>query len=562
MNYENESSIIESVYKEVKTLTDSVITEGDTLYNDWVTHIKRAAYDKSAKNLSYYLALRNHDVRVLQKRLMPLGISSMGRSESRTRETLEAICLTLYLICNKTAIVTEDLAIQNIEYLSETEFFDGEKQLEINTIEVLGEPRDIHAEHIMVTMPTEAAYDYILVKQLIEAGMDSARINCAHDSQDVWQLMIDNIRKVELETNFSCKVIMDLGGPKSRIAHILSESDKPRVCIGDHIMIYAELETAMNDFDKRNENNEDVKKGKKKDKKRNKNNLNRKCKEDTIDTSMESGIGDEGKVCDISLVCSIPELLLNLRLEDPVIIDDGKIQAKVIEIDSASQCAKIEVLHSKIEGTRIKLEKSLNFPKTPLDVSPLTEHDLAQLDFIGEHADGINYSFVKTAKDIEVLQTELLNRFGDKAWDLAIIAKIETAEAVVNLPEIIIQAAGHQPFGVMIARGDLAVEIGYQRLAEIQEEILWICEAAHIPAIWATQVLDNMAKTGIPSRAEITDAAISSKAECVMLNKGPYVVEAVQMLSDICQRVSALQYKKSPKLRKLQIATLAIENNG
>jgi hypothetical protein len=75
-------------------------------------------------------------------------------------------------------------------------------------------------------------------------------------------------------------------------------------------------------------------------------------------------------------------------------------------------------------------------------------------------------------------------------------------------------------FGVMIAHGDLAVECGFERMAEVQEEILWICEAAHTPVIWATQVLESLAKTGMPSRAEVTDAAMSERAECVMLNKG------------------------------------------
>jgi pyruvate kinase len=81
------------------------------------------------------------------------------------------------------------------------------------------------------------------------------------------------------------------------------------------------------------------------------------------------------------------------------------------------------------------------------------------------------------------------------------------------------------------------VEVGYERLAELQEEILWLCEASHAPAIWATQVLDTLAKTGVPSRAEVTDAAAAVAAECVMLNKGPFVDEAVRVLSDVLRRM-------------------------
>jgi pyruvate kinase len=108
--------------------------------------------------------------------------------------------------------------------------------------------------------------------------------------------------------------------------------------------------------------------------------------------------------------------------------------------------------------------------------------------------------------------------------------------------------------GVMIARGDLAVECGYERLAEIQEEILWVCEAAHVPVIWATQVLENLTKSGMPSRAEISDAALAGRAECVMLNKGPYLVHAVQSLDDILVRMQAHQRKKSSRLRSLRLS--------
>jgi len=106
--------------------------------------------------------------------------------------------------------------------------------------------------------------------------------------------------------------------------------------------------------------------------------------------------------------------------------------------------------------------------------------------------------------------------------------------------------------GIMIARGDLAVECGYERLAEVQEEILWICEAAHVPVVWATQVLENLAKLGQPSRAEITDAAMSVRAECVMLNKGPHILEAVDLLDRILRRMAAHQHKKRSMMRRLR----------
>jgi len=92
------------------------------------------------------------------------------------------------------------------------------------------------------------------------------------------------------------------------------------------------------------------------------------------------------------------------------------------------------------------------------------------------------------------------------------------------------------------------------RNVRIQEEILWLCEAAHRPAIWATQVLENLAQKGQASRAEITDAAMGGRAECVMLNKGPYILEAVRVLDDILQRMQSHRHNKKSMLRKLKLA--------
>ena len=96
------------------------------------------------------------------------------------------------------------------------------------------------------------------------------------------------------------------------------------------------------------------------------------------------------------------------------------------------------------------------------------------------------------------------------------------------------------------------MEVGYERLAELQEEVLWISEAAHVPVIWATQVLENLVKYGAPSRAEITDAAMSERAECVMLNKGPFIVEGVDLLDKVLVRMDGHQRKKTARLGALE----------
>jgi pyruvate kinase len=163
----------------------------------------------------------------------------------------------------------------------------------------------------------------------------------------------------------------------------------------------------------------------------------------------------------------------------------------------------------------------------------------------------IGYSFVRTAADVMALQQKLEN-YGRS--DIGLVLKIENRDAFENLPELLIAAMRSPNIGVMIARGDLAVELGAERISEVQEQILWLCEAAFIPNIWATQVLEKLSKEGIATRSEITDASMAARSECVMLNKGKNMVETVRILSGILHRMEAHQYKKKGTLRALGVA--------
>jgi pyruvate kinase len=163
----------------------------------------------------------------------------------------------------------------------------------------------------------------------------------------------------------------------------------------------------------------------------------------------------------------------------------------------------------------------------------------------------VGLSFVRSPQDVLDLERELDRRGGSQ---LGIVLKVETRAAFEQLPNLLLTALQSPPIGVMVARGDLAVEMGFERLAEVQEQILWLCEAAHVPVIWATQVLESLAKKGLPSRAEVTDAAMSGRAECVMLNKGPHVLHAVRFLDDVMTRMQAHQTKKRAELRKLSVS--------
>jgi pyruvate kinase len=471
-----------------------VVQEGETIFNQWRSLIEREVFTHSAENLAHYLALRRHDLRAIQAALMPWGLSSLGRIEARVLPNLDAVIATLGAICGQdTALLPHRPRIED--------FFEGDGLLQSQTEEVFGPSSEQRRVRIMVTMPTEAAENYELVRDLLQRGMNCIRINCAHDTSVQWQGMIENLCQAESETGRTCRIFMDLGGPKVRLQKVLAPGSHRRLHQGDTLILSL--------------------------------------------TPPQSSHPDyfQGS-------CPVPEIFEQVKVGATVWVDDGKIGAIVESI--LPQKLMLRVTHARPKGEPLRPDKGINFPDSVLNLNPLTEKDRQDLDFVAHYADIIGYSFVQRATDIELLQLELQARLHNHWRNKAIVAKIETLGGIKNLPELIVHAAGKQPFGVMIARGDLAVEIGYQRLAEMQEEILWLCQAAHVPVIWATQVLENLVKKSIPSRAEITDAAMAERAECVMLNKGEFILEAVTILDDVLARMQSHQSKKSPQLRALQ----------
>jgi pyruvate kinase len=247
-----------------------------------------------------------------------------------------------------------------------------------------------------------------------------------------------------------------------------------------------------------------------------------------------------------SIGCTLPAVFADAKVGHRIWFDDGKIGGVVRK--RMPQQLEIEIVHARAKGERLRGEKGINLPDTTLKMCPLTAKDLSDLDFAARHADIIGMSFVQKISDVRLLQNHLAARGGQNA---GMLLKIETQRGFKQLPDLLLAAMRSEKVGVMIARGDLAVECGWERLAEIQEEILWICEAAHVPVVWATQVLETVAKDGQPSRAEITDAAMGQRAECVMLNKGPHILEAIRILDDILRRMQLHQRKKRTLLRRL-----------
>jgi len=247
--------------------------------------------------------------------------------------------------------------------------------------------------------------------------------------------------------------------------------------------------------------------------------------------------------------CTLPEVFADVRAGERIWLDDGKIGGIIQAVQNDE--VHMQVTQTRPGGAKLRADKGINLPDSNLRLPAFTSKDIADLQFVATHADVVGFSFVHDPQDVYDLEAHLAQLGGDH---LGIVLKIETRRAFEQLPELLLASMRSPCDGVMIARGDLAVECGFERLAEVQEQILWICEAAHIPVIWATQVLESLAKEGFASRAEITDAAMGQRAECVMLNKGPNIMAAVQVLDDVFQRMQAHQSKKRSLLRELRVA--------
>ena len=246
-----------------------------------------------------------------------------------------------------------------------------------------------------------------------------------------------------------------------------------------------------------------------------------------------------------------------LKIDSPVILDDGVLEGRVVEQKPQGVVVQVGKV-AKAKGIRVKPQKGLNFPESTFKMPILTEKDLEDLLVAVKEADILGFSFVRGSKDILAIQKTLAEQVGgEAAAAIPLVIKIETVEAVNHLPELIVAAASKNPLAIMIARGDLAAEAGFLRLSELQEEILWICEAAHIPVIWSTQVLENMVKNGVPTRAEMSDATMAGQAECVMLNKGDFVEEGITLLDAILVQSQQNRSKKTAQLRALKIAKKA-----
>lgn len=265
--------------------------------------------------------------------------------------------------------------------------------------------------------------------------------------------------------------------------------------------------------------------------------------------------------------CSLTEALEALQVGEPVLFDDGAIAAEVIE-KGESPCgefldARLRVTRAKPGGQNLAAHKGINLPHTVLPFPSLTDEDIEHLRFVVENAHVAAVSFIRTVDDVEQV-LDVINgiaeehekagqpELAEKARNVGIVLKIETIPAFENLPNLMLTVMRRRNVGLMIARGDLAVELGFNRMGEVPGQILSLAQAAGLPTILGTQVLETLAKAGLPSRAEITDAAFALRAECVMLNKGPHINDAIKILDNLANKMGRSQRKNRIMLRRIR----------
>ncbi|MGE5154200.1 MAG: pyruvate kinase [Bdellovibrio bacteriovorus] len=331
-----------------------------------------------------------------------------------------------------------------------------------------------HKTRIVATIGPASADPQIL-RAMVLAGLNVARLNFSHGSEDYHRGLIQTIRAVSAETGRRVAIMGDLPGPQMRIGDLLEEP--------------IELQ-----------------------------------RDDTITLTTRELKGDARRVS-----VSFPALPAAVRAGDRLYINDGFILLKVLEVRQE------EVLCSVRVGGELRSRKGLNLPGINLGISAFTEQDRAWLAFAAANGvDALSQSFVAGAADMEAVR----GAAAELDYQPFLIAKIERSEALANLDAILTASDG-----IMVARGDLGVEIPIEEIALTQKRIVARANRAGKPVITATQMLESMVQVRRPTRAEATDVAnaILDGTDAVMLSAesamGTYPVESVTMLAGIAAAV-------------------------
>ena len=295
----------------------------------------------SAKNLISYLSLRTDDIRSLQDNLFIAGLSSLQSSESHILRQLQAIQKRL----GKNYTDND---------LSKCDYETARELMQQRSTQLFGIKNDQTAPYLMVTFDADFIDDVKVVSKLLEAGMNVARINCAHDDHDVWEKMILLVRKASEKTGLACSIYMDLAGPKMRTSLL----GKGRKLGKAYLMEGQEIILAEEDAD--------------------------------YDPS-STVIG-----------CNEAGIIKQLKVDDRVLFDDGLIEAQVKS--NSNGLATIRIIRMSSKKPRLKDAKGINFPDSELIVPAITDRDRSLIPFICRHADLVGYSFVRDADGIQELQ--------------------------------------------------------------------------------------------------------------------------------------------------------------
>lgn len=338
-----------------------------------------------------------------------------------------------------------------------------------------------HRTKIVATVgPSCDTYEKLL--ELVKAGVNVFRLNFSHGSHDDKQTIIEHIRNINKTEPYNISILADLQGPKLRVGEI--EHNALEVKVGDILTF-----------------------------------TNEKC------------IGTLEKI-----YVSYPNLAGDVVVGNIILIDDGKLEVKVVSIEDNGDVKVVVTL-----GGILSSKKGINLPDTKISLPALTEKDLIDLDFIiRQQCDWVALSFVRSVDDITYLR-RLLNEQKSKT---KIIAKIEKPEALVNIREIILESDG-----IMVARGDLGVELPVERIPLIQKELIRKCIHRAKPVIVATQMMESMIDRVKPNRSEITDVAnaVLEGADAVMLSgetaTGQHPALVVKTMRKIISEVESKEYR-------------------
>ncbi|MCA6469503.1 MAG: pyruvate kinase [Chitinophagaceae bacterium] len=338
-----------------------------------------------------------------------------------------------------------------------------------------------HKTKIVATVgPSCDTYEKLL--DLVKAGVNVFRLNFSHGSHEDKQTIIDHIRNINKTEPYNIAILADLQGPKLRVGEI--ENNALEVRVGDVLTF-----------------------------------TNEKC------------LGTLEKI-----YVSYPNLAGDVVVGNIILIDDGKLEVKVVSIEDNGDVKVVVTL-----GGILSSKKGINLPDTKISLPALTEKDLIDLDFIiRQQCDWVALSFVRSVEDITYLR-RLLNEQQSKT---KIIAKIEKPEALVNIREIILESDG-----IMVARGDLGVELPVERIPLIQKELIRKCIHRAKPVIVATQMMESMIDRVKPNRSEITDVAnaVLEGADAVMLSgetaTGQHPALVVKTMRKIISEVESKEYR-------------------